>query len=157
MNPSRGSRRFDLAAIALGVIATAIAAYLTIVHYEEGLLVCSVLSGCETVQASKYATIGPVPVALLGLGAALTMLALAIWRFTRPDLVFATTAAIFGIALTSLIYLFYLTYIELFVIDAICQWCVAFMVTTLVWFGLESWRLWRDLFAASGDLAEDDA
>jgi uncharacterized membrane protein len=154
---ARDWRFFDLVAILLGVLATGIAGYLTITHYEEGLLVCSVVNGCETVQSSEYAMVGPVPVALLGLIASVAMLGIAIARRVRPEWSETATMALFGLALAGVIFLLYLTYLEIWVIEAICQWCVSFLVVMLVWLALESYRLWRDLFAASDDLIEDDA
>jgi uncharacterized membrane protein len=151
-------RRFpDLVAILLGVLATAIAGYLTITHYEESLLVCSVVNGCETVQSSKYAMVGPVPVALLGLIASVAMLGIAIARRVRPELNDNATMALFGMSLAGVIFLLYLTYLEIWVIEAICQWCVSFLIVMLIWLGLESYRLWQDLFAVHDDLIEDDA
>jgi uncharacterized membrane protein len=154
---ARDRRFLDLAAILLGLLATAIAAYLTVTHYEESLLVCSVVSGCETVQSSKYAMIGPVPVAVLGLIASAAMLAIAIARRVRPDWNVNATMALFGMALAGAIFLLYLTYLEIWVIEAICQWCVSFLIVMLIWLGLESYRLWQDLFAVRDDLIEDDA
>ena len=46
--------------------ASAIATYLTIVHYAGGEPVCAVAHGCATVQKSDYAQLAGVPVALLG-------------------------------------------------------------------------------------------
>src|SRR5581483_2735914 len=45
----------------------AIAGYLTWVHYRPGALVCVGGGGCEPVQRSRWAEVGPVPVAVLGL------------------------------------------------------------------------------------------
>lgn len=149
-------RARDWTAIALGVIAVAIAAYLTLVHYEEDLLVCSVLHGCATVQQSDYAMIGPVPVALLGLLASLAMVAVAIWRLVNQSADrFLATAILAGMLLASLLYLSYLTYLELFVIDAICQWCVAYLIVTTLWFGLEAWGIRSDLIVNDGDPGDD--
>jgi uncharacterized membrane protein len=146
---------FNRTAIALGITAVAIAAYLTLVHYEEELLVCSVVSGCKTVQSSSYATVGSVPVALLGLIASLGMLALAVARVFVPEQRFNLSAAITGMLLFSLLYLLYLTYVELFVIDAICQWCVAYLTVTAIWFGFEVVNLRRQFVSGDEEFIED--
>lgn len=153
---TRDRRTLDYAAIVLGLLAAGVSGYLTITHYEESLLVCSVVEGCETVQSSKYAMIGPVPVALLGLIASVGMLGLAIARRVRADLSDTATMALFGMALAGSIFLLYLLYIEIWVLEAICQWCVAFLIIMLTWLGLESFRLWQDLFAVHDDLIEDE-
>jgi uncharacterized membrane protein len=82
-----------------------------------GNLSCSVGS-CETVNSSKWATFLGLPVA--GWGA----------RF--EDSVVVSTVLL-GVAATGLVFSLYLTYLELFVIDAICQWCVvSAIIVTLI-------------------------
>ena len=148
------TRTFDRVAIVLGLVAVVIAAYLTVIHYEEDLLVCSVVHGCATVQASSYATVGPVPVALLGLAASVTMVGIAVWRTTSTTNRFMASAMITGMLFTALLYLGYLTYLEIFVIEAICQWCVAYLIVSAIWFALEAWALWNGMSA--DDLGFED-
>jgi uncharacterized membrane protein len=113
----RGDRLTAIAAL-LCVAGLAVAGYLTYVHYEEIAPVCTT-GGCEKVQSSSYAELAGVPVALLGvIGYALIGLSL-LWR---GDLGHAATAAL---TLAGFGFSAYLTYLELFEIDAICQWCVA--------------------------------
>ncbi len=70
-------------------------------------------------QASSYSEIGPIPVALLGLiGYVLILVSL----FVRGDVGRALT---FMLTLSGFAFSLYLTYLEVFVIDAICQWCLA--------------------------------
>jgi uncharacterized membrane protein len=104
---------------AAAVAGAAIAAYLTYVHYAHVAPVCTT-GGCEKVQRSSYAELGGVPVALLGLVGYLAIagaLALAPASAARPAVAF--------LALAGMGFSAYLTYLELFEIDAICQWCVA--------------------------------
>ena len=113
----------SLAALLTGL---AIAAYLTVVHYRMGILVCAVGGDCHTVQTSKYATVGPVPVAVLGLVLMATVLGL--WSLRALDRLneFSATALIFVLLFTGLVCEGYLTYVEIWVLDAICAWCVTF-------------------------------
>jgi len=111
-------RRLQWASGILAVIGLGIAGYLTYVHYFALEPLC-LTGGCEQVQTSKYSEIVGVPVALLGLvGYALILGSL----FIKGD-----TGRLLGLilAFVGLGYSAYLTYLELFVIDAICQWCVA--------------------------------
>lgn len=111
--------------LALGVVALAgvgVAAYLTYAHYDEGALICTT-GGCEQVQQSEYAELAGIPVALLGLLAWIAVLVLVVWD---SPLARALTA---GIALVSAAFAVYLVVLQLFVIDAICIWC---MVNDLV-------------------------
>ena len=105
---------------ALSLVGVGVAGYLTVVHYTGGDPVCAVGHGCQTVQQSEYADLAGVPVALIGLIGYVAILAsLAVLRGETGRLArVAMTAG--GFAFSA-----YLTYLELFVIDAICQWCVA--------------------------------
>jgi uncharacterized membrane protein len=76
-------------------------------------------SGCETVADSKYAHLAGVNVAVIGIvGYVLVFVAAIVPGDPGRFGGFLTALVGFGFSL-------YLTYLELFVIDAICQWCVA--------------------------------
>ena len=140
-------RRIEIWSAVLALAGGALAGYLTIVHYRESLLVCSGVSDCETVQTSKYAEVAGIPVALMGLVMFLVILGLTIARVVRPDLVDTATVAIFVLVAAGIGFYIYLTYLELFVIDAICQWCVASSLVTVGLLITESLQL-RRLFTA---------
>ncbi len=74
--------------------------------------------GCETVQESEYAEIAGVPVALLGLVAYVVLLGLVAWDTEGARLAAAT------LAFVGLLFSLYLLALQLFVIDAICVWCL---------------------------------
>ncbi len=151
-SPNSRAGILSLALIAAGL---AVAAYLTLVHYRSELLVCAV-GGCETVQKSPYAELRGIPVAVLGLGMYLAIAALALLRQNRPERAENTTLAIFGLALAGTVFTIYLTYLELFVIDAICQWCVLFALITWLLTILEGTRVWRS-FQIPVALEDEDA
>ena len=68
--------------VAAGLVALAgvgVAGYLTWAHFADSTVLCVAGGGCETVQESEYAEIAGIPVALLGLGSYLTILALVVW------------------------------------------------------------------------------
>ena len=113
---------------ALALAGLGVATYLTVVHYSGGQPVCAVGHGCVTVQESEYAELAGVPVALIGLIGYVAILASLALRGDTGRLVrVAMTAGGFAFSV-------YLTYLELFVIDAICQWCVgsAVIMTALL-------------------------
>ena len=134
--------------IALAGAGVALAGYLTLVHYRGNLLVCGI-SNCHTVQSSKYAELQGVPVALLGLAMYVALLGLSLARSVWPGLTQRLTIASFAIAFAGFLFSAYLTAIELWVIDAICQWCVvsALLVTMIA--VVEGARVWRILGAAA--------
>jgi uncharacterized membrane protein len=107
--------RLALAVVALAGIG--VAGYLTYTHYDEGALICT-SGGCEQVQQSEYAELAGIPVALLGLLSWVGVLALVAWD---TPLARALTA---GVALVAAAFAVYLVVLQLFVIDAICVWCM---------------------------------
>ncbi len=111
-------RGLRIAAGAAALAGAAIAGYLTWVHYDESALVCVAGGGCETVQRSAYSEIAGIPVALLGLVAYATVLGLLIWDAPNARLGAAM------IAFVGLAFGIYLVVLQLFVIDAVCVWCV---------------------------------
>ena len=120
-------RRTGLGAALLAAVGLAISLYLTAVKLSGGLPVCGPLRGCETVALSEYSSIGGVPVAVLGAGlsALILLLALRWWRVgDRRALL-----AMYGLELFALLFVGYLTYLELFVIKAVCIWCVGYAAT----------------------------
>lgn len=147
LTPSPWHRRLDAWSAVFALAGVALAGYLTIVHYRESLLVCSAVSDCETVQTSKYAEVAGIPVALIGLVMFLVILGIAVARIVRPDLAETATMTIFVLVAAGIGFYIYLTYLELFVIDAICQWCVASSLVTVGLFITESLQL-RRLFSA---------
>lgn len=107
-----------LAVALIALAGTAVAGYLAWAHYADTSVVCLTGGGCETVQHSEYAEIAGVPVALLGLGAYATILALTVWDAPSARLAAA------ALSLTGLLFSLYLLALQLFVIDALCTWCV---------------------------------
>lgn len=109
----------------------AIAGYLTVVALDrEAEPFCTGIGDCRRVQESDYATVGAVPIAALGLAlygglVALVGLRVAWWRAWGRGAPRALAVWTFALALSGALYSLYLTYLELFVIDAVCAWCVA--------------------------------
>jgi uncharacterized membrane protein len=125
------SRTVAMAVLAL--LGLGVAGYLTSVHYADAAPVCAVGHGCQTVQDSRYAEMGGVPVAVIGLvGYALILGSLLV----RGD-----NGRMLRVGLTGFGFLFslYLTYLELVRIEAICQWCVGSAVIMTALFALAVW------------------
>ncbi|HEX5780345.1 MAG TPA: vitamin K epoxide reductase family protein, partial [Solirubrobacteraceae bacterium] len=117
------ARRLSFAVAALAVVGAAIAGYLTWVHYAGIEAYCvGGTSGCERVQSSPYAELAGVPVAVIGLAGYLAVLG----SLALPDRSLTVFLALAGAGFSG-----YLTYLELAVIDAICQWCVASAVVMI--------------------------
>jgi uncharacterized membrane protein len=106
------------------LVGTLIALYLLLHDLGLSSIICPI-AGCDKVQASEYANWFGIPVAAFGLAAFLTLLGLSVSglfmaRVLRlPIRTVLVTLSSFGL----LAYL-PLTYLELFVIHAVCFWCV---------------------------------
>lgn len=106
-------------AAVVAFFGTAVAGYLTWAHYADATLVCVRGGGCETVQHSSYSEIAGIPVALLGLVSYVTMVLLLAWDSANARM----GAAV--LAFVGLLFSAYLLVLQLFVINALCIWCVA--------------------------------
>jgi uncharacterized membrane protein len=104
-----------------------------------GTLACGTGS-CETVQLSRWGDFLGMPVAAWGVGYYGIVLALAIAgsqeRFEASQRL--TTLLVF-VTGGGLLFTIWLTYLELFVIRAICRWCVGSAAITVLLFALALW------------------
>jgi len=125
----------------LGLLGLGVSVYLTAVHYADAPLVCWGTSGCEAVNRSAYSEVAGIAVALLGAGAYLTILGLlgaeAYKLIERPTVVLG----VFGFSLAGVLYSVYLSYVEIFLLRAVCSWCVLSAFTMMAIFALALTRL----------------
>jgi len=97
-----------------------VATYIAIADSGGGSPVCIAGGhGCQAVAESSYSHLFGVNIAIFGILGYVVLLASALLRGDGPRM------AGFLVALIGFGYSLYLTYLELFEIDAICQWCVA--------------------------------
>ncbi len=144
--PAERTIRGVSAAVALAGIG--VATYIAIAESGGGAPACLAGGGgCETVASSVYSDLGGVNVAVIGIFGYVALLGAAI---ARGD--FARFGGLL-LALVGFGFSAYLTYLELFVIDAICQWCVASAVLMTVLFALNAIRAFR---FAGDELRHDD-
>ena len=131
-----------------------VALYLTLYKLGYiGTLACAVGS-CETVQTSKWATFLGFPVGGWGVAYYVAVLAVSLAGLA-PALSERRAVSQLLVAMTGFGVLFslWLTYLELFVIHAVCQWCVvsALLATALFvicWLDLREVSVWADDLAA---------
>ena len=113
------TERWLRAAIAvLALAGIAVTSYLVYARYTGTRLACTT-GGCETVQHSKYAKAAGIPVAVLGLVAYVAVLLTALSARVEAAAIGA------AIALAGLAFGIYLIVIQVAILDAICQWCLA--------------------------------
>jgi len=128
------TRRLEVL-IGLAALGVAIATYLTWVALDaEAEVECGPLGDCHTVQSSEYADVAGIPVAALGLAMYVGLFGLVVLRRMWRDAPEALVPLTFALALSGMLYSAYLTWLELFVIDAICAWCVtSAILVTVIW------------------------
>lgn len=132
--PSEANLRRAIALVA--ALGIGVATYITIADSGGGAPACLAGgTGCETVASSSYSHIAGVNIAIFGVFGYILLLASAF---------FANDAARFGgfaVALGGFGFSVYLTYLEIFKIEAICQWCVSSAVLMTILFLLTATRL----------------
>ncbi len=136
---TRGALGAPLVVVTLaGLVASG---YLLVARILGEPPVCGPLGGCETVAASEYSTVLGIPVAALGFVLSLVLVACAAvwwWRADRRPLLLG-----YALLLLATLAVAYLTYLELFVIHAICAWCVTYAITILLSLGITALALRR--------------
>ncbi len=120
----------------LATFGIGVTSYIAIVESGGGSPVCVAGGhGCQTVAESSYSHMAGINIAVFGIVGYVLLLGCAL---LRGDL---ARMAGFAIALVGFGYSLYLTYLELFTIEAICQWCVASAVLMTLLFATNSLRM----------------
>ncbi len=126
--PSNQIAKLPLLAAIVALVGLGDAIYLTIHHYSGEQVQCSIVHGCEQVLTSQWATVGGVPLAIFGAAAYFVAFALAILAAFGNR----STWKIFGIQVVLMAtFTAWLIYLQAFVIEAFCQFCLLSAGTTL--------------------------
>ena len=133
--------RYGSVITGLAVLGLAVAGYLLTVRLLGEAPVCGPVKGCDTVAASQYATLFGLPVALYGVAYSMVLTAACIvWSRTADR---RALYAAYGLGLGGIVAAAYLTYLEVFVIEAICVWCVTYAVTIIAGWVVAAFAAWR--------------
>lgn len=130
-------KKFLIAVFVLAGLGLVDALYLSVQHYTGEVPPCTLTGGCEKVTTSEYSTMFGIPVAYLGalyyLGLLITLIFFV--DLKRPILFKLATAMVsFGF-----LFSLYLTYLQFFVINALCPYCllsalISSVLAVLLWF-----------------------
>jgi uncharacterized membrane protein len=103
-----------------------VAGYLTYVETQAVQAICGPVGDCNTVQSSPYARLfGVLPVGVLGFMGFLAILAAWLYpRLRRDRWARYAPLPVLGMTVFGVLFSIYLTYLELFVIKAVCIWCL---------------------------------
>ncbi|MBI2676489.1 MAG: vitamin K epoxide reductase family protein [Candidatus Yanofskybacteria bacterium] len=110
------------------------AVYLTVQHYNNGILPCLIFSGCDKVTSSSYAKVAGIPVSLLGAGYYFIVLVSTILYFdtgNKKVLEILKNLPIAGFAAT-----LWFLFLQFFIIKAICFYCVVSAIISTALFVL---------------------
>jgi uncharacterized membrane protein len=120
----------------LATFGIGVATYIAIADSGGGAPACIAGGhGCQTVAESSYSHLAGVDVAVFGIAGYVLLLCCALLRGDGARMAgFALSLVGFGFSL-------YLTYLELFTIDAICQWCIASAVLMTLLFTTNTIRM----------------
>jgi uncharacterized membrane protein len=122
----QGFRPLLWAPVVLSGFGIFISGYLVIKRFTGGNLACTRWADCDVVNNSVYSQFYGVPVCVIGLAGYLVLLVLALaalWTHGRAQhqvLLLSLLLALGGVGFSV-----YLTYLEIYVIEALCSWCVA--------------------------------
>jgi len=122
-------RGWKLAVALLSLIGLADSIYLTVQHITGETVRCTIVSGCSEVLSSPYATVGGVPLALLGAVAYFTVFSLATLAAFEYQFVTRLLAIVVGLMFLTTLWLLYL---QAFVIGQFCQYCLLSAAITII-------------------------
>jgi uncharacterized membrane protein len=143
--PDKTTRSLRWGTLILTSLGALDALYLLIYKLSHNDRMCLGNGDCSTVNYSPYSEIYGIPVALLGLLAYLGILAVIVlehrWKVAAQN----GPLAVFGISLAGVLFSAYLTYIEFFVIHAVCPFCIISAVAITFIFILAIIRLVKNI------------
>ena len=129
--------------IGLAILGILVSVYMTIFKLTENQKMCLGNGGCSVVNSSSYSEVSGIPVALIGVGGYLVILAILLIenriRFFKQN----GTLIVFGLSLVGFLFTLYLIYVELALIHALCPFCVTSQITMTILFILSVIRLAR--------------
>lgn len=138
----RTDRALRIAVLVVAAIGLAVAGWLSYEELRGELPNCPIGGGgCATVALSDYSDLAGIPVPYIGIVGYVLIIASTFLRGDAGRLSGAFLALV-GVGFSA-----YLTYLELFVIDAVCQYCVASAVVMLILMALT----WARLLAHGGE------
>ncbi len=142
LNTAPPTKHLKRAIPVLAILGAGISGYLTYTYWTAGSPFCGGIGSCAKVEASPYANIRGVPVALLGLLMYLSVAGLGAWNLVKGG--HAALLGVAALAFSGVVFSSYLTYRSIFTIQSVCPWCVASAITVTAIFGVSLALLARE-------------
>ena len=136
-------KRLSQITIALAILGLLVSIYMTIYKITANDSMCIGSKDCSIVNASRYAEVNGIPVALIGvLGYAAI---LGIHWLERKGGFFKENGSLilFGISLIGFLFTLWLIYVEIALIKAFCPFCITSQITMTLIFILSVIRVVR--------------
>ena len=136
-------KRLRQITVALSILGLLVSIYMTIYKVTSNDNMCLGSGDCSTVNASRYAEVNGIPVALIGvLGYAAII---GIHWLERKSEFFEDNGSmiLFGISLIGFLFTLWLVYVEIALIKALCPFCVTSQITMTIIFILSIIRVVR--------------
>lgn len=137
-------KRIALVLIVIGIFVTTYLSYLKAFN-TSAVCVEGEAFNCEVVLNSVYSELFDIPIAYLGLIMYLTLGTLFLLENRVGFLQEYGKIIMFGIALFAWVFSMYLVYLQFFVLQALCPWCLTHETVMTILFGVISVRLFRSL------------
>lgn len=134
---------FYWATFGLACLGALDATYLLVYKLTNINAMCLGNGGCHDVNFSPYAEVGGIPVSVFGMVAFLVIACILILESRFKNVKENGSLVIFGISLAGVAFSAYLTWLEIYVIHAICPFCMASAVIVALIFILAIIRLIR--------------
>ena len=134
--------------LVLVVVGLLISGYLSYVKLTEVPMVCvqnSDVFNCEVVQNSAYSRIAGIPIAWFGFAVYVALFILLSLQNRINFLKDNGVLVFFGLTLFSWLYSMYLVYLQFFVLQALCPWCLAHEVVMTLLFIVSCLRLRKSM------------
>ena len=138
------------ASVLITIIGLAVSIYMTVFKLTGNEKMCIGNGGCTTVNNSPYSEVYGIPVAVFGVGGYLAILAVLLLekengKFLKQNatkfLKQNATLMTFGLTLIGFLFTLYLVYLEIFVIKALCPFCLTSQTAMTILFIISVVRL----------------
>ena len=139
------NKKLYWAAFTCSVVGLLVSIYMTIYKLTSNDAMCLGSGGCSFVNASIYAEINGFPVAAIGVIGFLSLMG--VMLLEQGSEFFAENGPLleFGMSLLGVLYSIYLTYLEIYVIQHICPFCVTSAIAITLVFIISTIRMARQL------------